>query len=300
VSRPERAAVVVNPTKVGNLAALRGRIDKLFADAGRPTPEYRETTPEDTGHRMAGELIAAGHSPLLVAGGDGTVRVVCAAASGTDTPLLIVPLGTGNLLARNLDLPLDTDEALAAAADGADRRVDLGGVEGDDLPATAFAVMAGMGFDAAMMADAPEGLKARVGALAYVVSGVRHLRDEAFGVRITVDGKVCRYQARTVLVGNVGSLQAGIELLPDASPDDGVLDVVVLAPRRLADWLRVAWHVLRHNPRPDHRLARLRGREIEVRADRPIERQLDGDPVGAGHELTITARPGAVLIRGPR
>jgi diacylglycerol kinase family enzyme len=101
-------------------------------------------------------------------------------------------------------------------------------------------------------------------------------------------------------VGNVGSLQAGVELLPDALPDDGVLDVVIIAPRRPVDWLRIAWHILRRKPGTHDRISRLRGRQIEVRADRPIQRQLDGDPIDAGHELTITVQPGAVLIRGPR
>jgi diacylglycerol kinase family enzyme len=228
------------------------------------------------------------------------VREVCTAAAGTGTPVLILPLGTGNLLARNLDLPLDLDGALAAALSGVDRRIDLGRVGGDGVPAQGFVVMAGMGFDAAMMADAPERSKARFGALAYIVSGIRHLRDEAFGVELTVDGRVSRHRARTVLVGNVGSLQAGIALLPDARPDDGVLDVAVLAPRGPLDWLRLAGRILRHDRRRDARLERLRGKEIRVRADRPVPRQLDGDPLDAGRELATAGEPGAVLVRCPR
>ncbi len=301
----ERAGLVLNPIRMDDPERLREQVDKAFADAGRPAPECRETTPQDAGYGVARELIAAGRSPLLVAGGDGTIREVCTAAAGTGTPVAILPLGTGNLLARNLDLPLDVDEALAVALSGVDRRIDLGRIDADafpppGLPADGFVVMAGMGFDAAMMADAPESLKARLGALAYVVSGIRHLRDDAFGVRLAVDGRDSRHRARTVLVGNVGSLQAGIALLPDARPDDGVLNVAVLAPQRLPDWLRLAWRILRHDRRRDSQLERLSGRQIRVRADRAVPRQLDGDPVAAGRELDVTVQPGAVLVRGPR
>lgn len=299
MSTPEpRAGVIVNPTKADQ--RVREAIGKIFADAGLPAPDQRETTPEDAGRGVARELLRAGRTPLLVAGGDGTVREVCTAAAGTGTPVVIVPLGAGNLLARNLDLPLEPEPALDAVVDPADRRIDLARVGGDGLPAGGYVVMAGMGFDAAMMADAPEGLKARVGALAYVLSGLRHLRDRAFAVQVSVDGETTRHRARMVLVGNVGSLQGGIQVLPDARPDDGTLDVAVLAPRRLRDWLHIAWHVIRRSRRTDARLVRRSGRRIEIHADRAVARELDGDPVAPGRELTITADPGAVLIRGPR
>jgi YegS/Rv2252/BmrU family lipid kinase len=295
----QRGGVVVNPTKAGS-DQMREAIDKVFADAGLPAPEYRETTPEDAGCGVAKDLLDAGCTPLLVAGGDGTVREVCTATAGTGTPVVIIPLGTGNLLARNLDLPLEPASALAAVAAGTDRRIDLARVEGDNLPADGYVVMAGMGFDAAMMADAPEGLKARIGALAYVVSGLRHLRDRAFTVELTVDGETSTHTARMVLVGNVGALQGGIRMLPDATPDDGALDVAVLAPRRLRDWLHIAWHVVRRSRHTDHRLVRRCGKHIQIRATRAVARELDGDPVRMGRELDIRADAGAVVIRGPR
>jgi YegS/Rv2252/BmrU family lipid kinase len=298
VSPSERAGVIVHPLRVDDIAALRDEVDKVLAGAGMRPAAYRETTPQDPGGGVAAELLAEGCSPLLVAGGDGTVREVCTAAAGTGTPVVVLPLGTGNLLVRNLDLPLEMDAALAAAVSGVDRRIDLGRVGGDGLSDQGFVVMAGMGFDAAIMADAPERLKARFGPVAYVVSGIRHLRDEAFRVQVTVDGRTSRHRARTVLVGNVGSLQAGVELLPDANPDDGVLDVVVVAPRRPLDWPVLAWRILRRDRRRDRRLHRMSGTQISVRADRPVQRQLDGDPQDAGRELTVSTDPGAVVIRG--
>src|SRR5699024_9664584 len=130
--------------------------------------------------------------------------------------------------------------------------------------------MAGLGLDAAIMTGAPDQLKARMGWFAYVVSAVRHLfRFPATRVQISVDGApYVKHRARTVVVGNVGYLQAGIPLIPEAVIDDGRLDVVVLAPGRQSGWVRVAARLFTKRKRTDARLDRMTGREVVVRADR--------------------------------
>ena len=234
-----RAAIIVNPAKA-DVSDLREPVDKTLAAAGWSTPVWLETTPEDPGHGMAEAAVAAGVQLVVICGGDGTIMACLGALSGTDVPVALLPLGTGNLLARNLGVPIELDDALAVAVDGEDRRIDLGRV--GDQP---FAVMAGIGFDAAMMADASEGMKQLAGWPAYVVSGLRHLRDPVMRVQLRIDGgPPLRRSARTVLVGNVGRLQGGLELLPDAAADDGLLDVVVVAPRTLRDWIRLAWRIV--------------------------------------------------------
>src|SRR4029077_12171614 len=120
--------------------------------------------------------------------------------------------------------------------------------------------MAGMGFDAVMMADTTEGMKRFAGWPAYVASALRHLRDPMMRVRLRIDGgPPLRRSARTVLVANVGQLEGGLELLPDAQVDDGLLDVVVIAPRTLRDWLRLAWRVFRRDRTQDSQLERFCG-----------------------------------------
>ena len=160
---------------------------------------------------------------MLVCGGDGTVRTVCAELAGTGIPVGVVPAGTGNLLARNLDLPLYLNAAIDVALNGQDRAIDLVRVAGDGLGDDEhFLVMAGMGFDAAIMEGANEQIKAKVGWLAYVVAGLRNLMFPAVRVEISVDdGPFTKHRARTIVVGNVGFLQAGLPLLPDATIDDG-------------------------------------------------------------------------------
>ena len=196
-------------------------------------------------------------------------------------PLGVVPLGTGNLLARNLGLPLTMQEALEVALTGRDRVIDLARATVGAAEQTTFVVMAGLGFDAEMMADAPAGLKAAVGWPAYVVSGLKHLRDRPAQFELVLDGAAAVSRpARGIVIGNVGQLQGGVALLPDAVPDDGVLDVVLLAPRRLVDWGRVLHRLIARSDREDHTLTRFTARRIEVRAAVPTQAQLDGEPVG--------------------
>lgn len=120
-----RAAVILNPTKLDDLSLLRRRVDSEVLSAGwRPTV-WLETTAEDPGHAAARAALDAGVDLVLVAGGDGTVRVVASELAGTGVSMALLPSGTGNLLARNLSIPLDTDAALRLALTGRPRRIDV-------------------------------------------------------------------------------------------------------------------------------------------------------------------------------
>lgn len=290
-----RAAVVINPIRVADTEAYRARITAAMRAAGWADPLWLPTRAEDTGLGMAHEAVEAGVEVVFVCGGDGTTRACVAGLMHTGVPMALLPAGTGNLLARNLRLPMDPDQALLVGLHGVNAAIDVGMAE--DLP---FTVMAGIGFDAAIMADAPERLKQRVGWPAYIVSGLRHLRDRRMHVTLRMDGgPPLRRRARTVVVGNVGALQAGVHLLPEARPDDGILDVVVLAPKGLLDWVRVAGRVLRRRTGVDQRLEHFRVHRIEVEADRPEPRELDGDLIADGTTLSIRVEPRSLLVRLP-
>jgi diacylglycerol kinase family enzyme len=238
----------------------------------------------------------------MVCGGDGTVREVCAELAGTGIPVGIVPAGTGNLLARNLAIPLYLRSAIDVALNGQDRAIDLVRVSGDNIPhETHFLVMAGMGLDAAIMEGVNEDFKKRVGWFAYVVSALKSLMIPAIRIDISVDGGTpVPTRARTVVVGNVGYLQAGMPLLPDAAIDDGLLDVVVLHPRRFLSWLPLAWRVLAKRPHIDETINRMTGREVVITAHTDTPRQLDGDAIGLGRELRMECIHGRLLVRVPR
>lgn len=294
-----KAFVIVNPTKCDDIDALRTKIAKQCADAGWDQPVVLETTKDDPGAGMARDAVAQGADLVLSAGGDGTVMAIAGALSGSGVPLGILPLGTGNLLARNLDLPLDVDPAIDVALTGRNRTIDLGASTlNDDRDSTVFAVMAGVGFDAAMMADAPEKVKDKVGWPAYIISGVKHLRDRSFSVGIHIDDQppVSR-RVSSVIVGNVGTLQGGLALLPDANPSDGLLDVVVLQPSRPIDWLRVIGRLVTRGKKQDKELERFRGRRIELRLRHPQPSQLDGDTQGDVTRMVLEALPAALVVR---
>lgn len=236
-ARSPRSAVVVNPVKVEDLDALRHTVEDTLAAAGWPAPLWYETTVEDPGRGQTEQALAAGAEVVFACGGDGTVRACVSALVGTEVALAVLPQGTGNLLAANLGLSTDLAAGLAVAVERGRRLLDVGEVDGQH-----FAVMAGMGFDAQMLAATSETTKRRIGWPAYVVGAMRHLRDRPMRVSIRLDDQppITR-RVRSVLVANVGRLQGGVTLLTDAAPDDGYFDIAVLSPRNLRHWLALGW-----------------------------------------------------------
>ncbi|MGA8986797.1 phosphatase PAP2 family protein [Aeromicrobium sp.] len=296
----KRVAVILNPAKVGDVEEFKARVRFVAKREKWTEPIWLETTIEDPGHGQAASCLHEGVDLIVAAGGDGTVRAVCEEAARTGVAVGILPHGTGNLLARNLSIPLNTRDALDVVFGGQDRAIDLSTLHTDTGTDTTFLVMAGLGMDAAIMTGVNDQLKNKVGWLAYFVSGVKAARFPAMKVQISVDdGEFKKFRARTVVIGNVGFLQGGIPLLPDAQIDDGLLDVVVLAPKRFIGWLAIIVRVLGRHKRTNERLDRLTGRKVVIRAEKTMPMQLDGDPVGEGKEITANVQPGVLLVRVP-
>ncbi len=293
--------MVLNPIKVEDVGQFQAIVGAMAAEAGWREPVWHLTSVEDPGTGQAHAASVGGADLVIVCGGDGTVREVCAELAGTGIPVGIIPAGTGNLLARNLDVPLYIRSAIDVALNGQDRAIDMVEVSGDGgLADTHFMVMAGMGFDAAIMEGVNEEIKKKVGWLAYVLSALKSLMFPAVRLEISVDdGPFTRHRARTVVVGNVGFLQAGMPLLPDAAIDDGVLDVVMLHPKRFLSWLPIVWRVLAKRSHTDETLDRMTGRKVVIRAATDTPRQLDGDSIGLGKELVMECVHGRLLVRVP-
>ncbi|MBC7632189.1 diacylglycerol kinase family protein [Aeromicrobium sp.] len=296
----KRAAVIINPAKVGDVEEFKGRVRVVAERDGWKEPLWFETTVEDPGYGQALSALKADVDLIVAAGGDGTVRAVCEEVARTGVAVGILPHGTGNLLARNLGIPLNSRDALDVVFGGQDRAIDLGTLRTDTGTNTSFLVMAGLGMDAAIMTGVNDQLKSKVGWLAYFVSGVKAARYPAMKVQISVDdGEFKKFRARTVVVGNVGFLQAGIPLLPDAEIDDGRLDVVVLAPKRFIGWLAIIVRVIGRQRRTNDRLDRLTGHKVVICAEKTMPMQLDGDPVEEGQEITAEVQHGVLLVRVP-
>jgi undecaprenyl-diphosphatase len=290
-----RPAVVANPSKARGAARSQRELRAALASAGWPEPLWLETTRQDPGGGQTRQAVKAGAEVIFASGGDGTVTACASELVGTGTALAVVPAGTGNLLAANLKLPARPADAVTAALSGIRRRLDVGVLEG-----RYFTVMAGMGFDAQMLRDTPETLKARLGWPAYVIAAVRHLCETPMHVSISLDGAPpFTRQARSVLVGNVGELRAGLRLLPDARPDDGVLDVAVLMPPRRRSWLPLAWSLIWQRPTAPL-METFQARQVQIVSDQQQPRELDGDLIEPSHTLTATIRPAALWLCVPR
>ncbi|GAB2602809.1 diacylglycerol/lipid kinase family protein [Pseudactinotalea suaedae] len=315
------AAIIVNPTKVTQPASLQQTLRELSAELGLPEPLWFETSVEDPGHGQALQAMAAGASVVIAAGGDGTVRSVAGALASTSTPMGLLPLGTGNLLARNLDLPLEagTRALLTTALIGTEHPIDLAwlrtertGSPPDDVvePGSpeehVFLVAGGVGFDAAMVAGADEQLKARMGWLAYFVAGVQHLHGRRIRLTMQVDDQpAVPLRLRSLVFANCGRLPGGMVLLPDAEINDGWLDIAALDARGgLFGWASLFGKVLlqglgvrRDLPGQPGSIEFWRGRTVTVRCEEPQQIQLDGDLIGEAIGLQVRVQPGSLLIR---
>ena len=288
------AVIIINPTRIRDQRRFRRECCRAARAAGW-TPSFAETSHEDRGVSLARGAVAGGARLVVAAGGDGTVRACAHALAGTGVPLAIVPRGTANLAARTLRIPGRLGAALATGFGGQDRQVDL--AEADGMP---FAAMAGIGLDAAVVASTPDLLKRRLGWTAYAAGGVIRLAGQRRMFTVRLDGgPPLTRRARSVVVGNAGLLPGGFALLPDARLDDGLLDIGILAPAGPAGWGRVARRVITGSRHDDLNLQRYRARRIEIETDVKLPREVDGEIITASRSLTVTLRPGALLVKVP-
>lgn len=299
-SQPRTVAVIHNSVKTAANSQWRTLIESKCQEHLGVNPSFLPTTDDDFGHGLARSAVDDGADLVLALGGDGTIRQVAAGLAGTGVPMGILGMGTGNLLARNLNLPhTDLAASLDAVLTRPVRAIDLGYVRFDESEEICFTVIIGMGMDAQMMAGTQDRLKDRLGWLAYVASGAQTLIQPGFQARTSVDGrKPVVTRARTVLVCNCSVLPGGVDLVPDGRIDDGTLDVLTLSPHGIVGWVAVLNHfVTRH--RHGHRLVRhASSRTALVRSGSgPILAEVDGDLVGKVTTMRTRVAPGALLVR---
>ena len=232
---------------------------------------------------------------IFIWGGDGMVQRCVDVLAGSDAAVAIVPAGTANLLATNLGIPKDIEQAVEIGLSGRSRRIDVGRINGER-----FAVMAGAGLDARMIGDADGGLKDRFGRLAYVWTGAKHLREKPFRAKIKVDG--ARWydgEASCILLGNVGKLFGGVEAFEDAHPDDGVLELGVVSADGVREWAgTVARAVVGTAAKSPHAFT-TKVHSVRIKLDRKVLYEIDGGDRKKVRTLRIEVEPEAVQICVP-
>ncbi|MEP6730268.1 MAG: diacylglycerol kinase family protein [bacterium] len=287
---------------IANPASRRG--GHFVEDARRAIAEGGATCDvvltEHAGHaREISELRGRDYDVVFALGGDGTAMEIAGALAGTSIPIGVLPGGTGNLLARALGISRDIRRAVPELLQGQVRQIDLGVVLGHR-----FAVAAGVGIDAAMVAETPAWMKRRLGILAYTLIATRAaLRAVIFRrfflARVEVDGEIVERRAAAVLFANFGAiLEDRIAFGPDIAVDDGMLDCCIFSPSNLGDALRIMWRVTRRDFRPDRALLYRKGKRFRLETVPILPLQADGELLGVT-PVDITVEPLAAHLLVP-
>jgi diacylglycerol kinase family enzyme len=259
----------------------------------------------DSIRELAASAVAGGCDLVVAVGGDGTVVQVAAGLVGSEVPLGIVPMGTGNLLAGALGIPGRPSDAARVLLDGRPRHIDLGRVRAAGMrdEAGAFiAVACGIGFDARVMRSTPAGMKRRWGKLAYVATAVAHagsVRNVAFD--LTLDGVRRSTNGAQVFVANAGHIASRIRTRQPIRLDDGLLDVIVVRAAGPLVGLLAAWEALGHRGLGDHpggRTFRGQAREIRIESEPSEPTEIDGDLIGST-PVEIAVVPAALWVVTP-
>ena len=297
-SQSRRCAVIYNPTKISD--KFRALVEECVQRKGWGNTLWLETSVEDPGGAVTRQAVAAHVDLVIAAGGDGTIRVVADALAQTGIPLGLIPAGTGNLLARNLDLPLEEVDAIEVALSGHIRQVDLVKIIVDDRAPEHFAVMAGIGVDAMIMDETDEGLKDKVGSAAYFVAAGKALGRLPVRMTVQLDGnRPVRRRAMLCVIGNVGTLRANLTLIPGARPDDGLLDVYIASPRRFRHWVKIALRLMTRRAKKDDQVDQHTGTRVRIKIHGKDNYQLDGDVIAEATTLDAEIQPGALTICVP-
>lgn len=290
-----RVAVVVHPGAVVDHSGLRDLVSRTAQDRGWCEPQWFETTRDDAGTGVTA-LALRNHPRLVLAcGGDGTVNAVAAGLAHTGVAMGIVPIGTGNLVARNLGISSAVEDAVTSAFAGADRRVDMGLLDGRP-----FVGMGGIGLDAEMVRDTSPRMKRLLGWPAYVPAVLKGLRSGASRVSVRLDdGGWLTRRVLGAVVGNVGALQGGVSLLPEADPADGLLDLALLHDVHTRGWLVTAGHLIGSRRVDGPAVERFQFRRLELRSSRTKPFEVDGEVCGTTRSLKVEVNPGALVVKVP-
>ena len=292
-SHTSEIAVVAHSKKVlgDGLMALR----ELLATNGVVDPIWLEVDKSRKVPARVAEARKRGAKLIMLWGGDGTVQRGIDAMIGHSGSLAILPAGTANLLAMNLGIPKDLDQAVAIALHGRDRVLDAGKINGEH-----FAVMAGTGLDALMIRDADRSLKDRFGRAAYVWTGARNVRHSHVRTKVCIDGHTWfDDKAGCVLIANVGQITGGITAFDHARPDDGCLDVAVVTASGALQWARALTRTAVGHADKSPLVQMTTAKKIDITMKHKMPYELDGGARSKTDSIKVRVVPAAVRIRVP-
>ena len=297
------ARLIYNPTAgPRNVRAELNRLCGFFRERGWSVKLETTEQPGDA-MRMARAAASDRLDAVIVAGGDGTVNEVVNGLVGSETALGVLPVGTGNLWAKQLCVPTFTlanplrlREAARGLVNGVVKAVDVGRV--DDR---AFLCWASAGLDAQVTTEMEprDRTTKRLGALAYITAAVLVAQDyQGVQAVISLDDDVVRARTLLVMVNNIQQYGGIVEVAPKAKLDDGLLDVFIFEGLGFRYVVRHLFKVLSQRYLEDPRIVHRQARQIEIRTEETIPVQVDGDPLGST-PAEIRVVPRALLIVAP-
>jgi YegS/Rv2252/BmrU family lipid kinase len=288
-----KIAVIAHSGKTlgGGLADLR----RVLAAEGVTDPIWIEVPKSRKAPPQVRRAVEQGAELVFAWGGDGMVQRCIDVLAGSKVRLAIIPAGTANLFATSLGIPKDIEQAVAIGLHGEQRKLDVGKFNGER-----FGVMAGAGFDAAMIRDADGGLKDRFGRVAYVWTGSENLRSKPFRAKIEIDG-VGWYKGKAscILLGNVGELFGGVEAFEDASPSDGKLEVGVVTADGLLEWGRMLARTAVGAASKSPFTQTTKAQSVKVKLNRKVLYELDGGDREKVKAFKVKVEPSALSVCVP-
>ncbi len=289
-----KVAVIAHSGKTlgGGLPELRRALQR----EGVESPFWCEVPKSRAAPDQVRRALEEGAELVFAWGGDGMVQRCVDVIAGSQASLAIVPAGTANLFASNLGIPKDIGEAVKIGLYGDRRRLDVGRFNGER-----FAVMAGAGFDAAMIRDAGDGgLKERFGRAAYIWTGSENLRFKPFRAEIKVDGvDWYKGKASCILLGNVGKLFGGVEAFEDARPDDGKLELGVVTAEGLLEWGRMMARTAVGTASKSPFAQTTKADSVKVKLNRKVLYELDGGDRTKVKSFKVKVEPAAISVCVP-
>jgi diacylglycerol kinase (ATP) len=301
MTKPKHVVVAINPNaRFGTSRAVGPAVVSTLRALGYSVSSLTE--PDFAQLKAASErAMLTRPDAVIVVGGDGMVNLGTNLVAGTRIPLGIIPSGTGNDMARGLDIPIDNVDAaidtILAGLEGEPRVIDAVKITDNVGKELWFSCMVSAGFDA-IVNERANGMGFPKGKNRYLVALALELATfKPISYRLVLDGQVIETKGMIVSVGNNVSLGGGMKVTPNAIVDDGLVDVLVLRPLSRLGFLRIFPRVFKGTHITDHRVSVYRARKVRLEAEGVIA-YADGERVGP-MPIDLEVIPGALRVLSP-
>lgn len=291
---PTNAVIILNPAS-GRIEPKRKKRDILIlAEKYGWNGKILETSLKKNATTLADEAIKNGNTHIIVCGGDGTLMEVLGAALKKKVVIGVVPLGTGNLFVKNLNIPDNLEQAMEIAFLGKEQAIDTGNANGNF-----FSIMAGIGIDAQIMKDTSRELKNKLGIVAYMIMAFKSLHFSSGLFEIIIDNqKKVIHRAKSIMIANMGRITGGIQLVPGAHPRSGKLQIGIIKAKNLSSWVNLTVNALGGDVNKSPHYTLFEGKDVYIKSLRgPMPYECDGDHFPPTDELRITIYPKSVIVK---